>query len=414
MSLKELHFPKALNIIRPSSSPLIQRHDSSYSSSTASSCSPPSTVSNSSFTHSPTIVNSSTLNYFQNNWSSFKPTNIVGVNPHRFLQRPRSNSNLSKSTFFSTLSASSQDRNQDDDEDDLNSSIDGLDETDQELEQEEEEEEEEEEPVVKVVAKIKHGTIMNGKGEFVNKGGSITEENAWLDEARANRKIADLEIEKASLLVLNTTLEAKLRQQTAQIVELQKRLQMNEGPLTPVSDKHVEDFLFDDDENTVVHEDQEIEQDQVFQRIKSMLENLILQAEVALLQKTKQSGKVLQDYSYSSVDKQLHVEETLHKLTVKTLPSSIVNMHSNNAHTKRASSPFRRVSDASSVSSKGSASSVKMSRTLSRQSSPPVMVSSSRPFSPPPPPQQQSQKRASSPRHTYHLRKDLEKPKWSF
>jgi hypothetical protein len=41
-----------------------------------------------------------------------------------------------------------------------------------------------------------------------------------------HNQIADLEIEKASLLVLNSTLEAKLRQQTLQIVELQKRLQM--------------------------------------------------------------------------------------------------------------------------------------------------------------------------------------------
>lgn len=108
----------------------------------------------------------------------------------------------------------------------------------------------------------------------------------------------------------------------------------NEGPLTPVSDKHVEDvseiffipsisthslsaqFLFDDDETTVVQqqqEDQEIENDQVFQRIKSMLEGLILQAEVALLQKTNKSGKVLQDYSDASaaMDKQFHVQGKL-------------------------------------------------------------------------------------------------------
>jgi hypothetical protein len=39
-----------------------------------------------------------------------------------------------------------------------------------------------------------------------------------------------------------------------------------------------------------------------------MLEGLILQAEVALLQKTKQSGKVLQDYNYYSAEKQIHVE----------------------------------------------------------------------------------------------------------
>lgn len=203
MSVKELHFPKALNIIRPSS-PLIQRHDSSYSSSTASSSSSPSTISNNSFSNNPTIVNPSNFNYFQNNWASFKSTNTVGVNPHRFLQRPRSNSNLSKSTFFSALSLSSQendhqeeddDDDDEDDEDDLNSSIDGLDETDEEEEEEDDdddEDDEQEEPVVKIVAKIKHGTIMNGKGEFVNKGSNVAEESSWLDEARASRKVRNL------------------------------------------------------------------------------------------------------------------------------------------------------------------------------------------------------------------------------
>jgi hypothetical protein len=71
-------------------------------------------------------------------------------------------------------------------------------------------------------------------------------------------------------------------------------------------------LLFDDD-NTVVQaqEEEEIENDQVFQRIRSMLEGLILQAEVALLQKSKQSGKVLQDYDDLPInyqEKQHHVE----------------------------------------------------------------------------------------------------------
>ncbi|KAG2202549.1 hypothetical protein INT47_012543 [Mucor saturninus] len=415
MSLKELPFPKALNIIRPSS-PLIQLQDSSHSSSTASSS--PSTLSsfssysnnNNSSRVQPTIVTPSNFAYFQNNWASFKSTNpvanTVGVNPHRFLQRPRSNSSLSKSTFFSAISVTSShasEEEEEEEEEDLDS-IDGLtDEEDDDIddnESEEDDESEVEDEPTKIVAKVKHGTIMNGKGEFVSKGSS-DEQNSWLDEARANRKIADLEIEKASLLVLNTTLEAKLRQQTSQIVELQKRLQMNEGPLTPVSDKHV-DELFDDDENTIVSsttadEDDEIETDQVFQRIKSMLEGLILQAEVALLQKSKQSGKVLQEYNFPMVseqEKRHNVEETLHKLTVRTMSPPPI---------KRST---RRVSDTSKPAS------AKMSRNLSRQSSPPVMMTSTspRPFSPPP------TQRSSSPRYSSQLRKsqDLEKPKWNY
>ncbi|CAO3655787.1 unnamed protein product [Mucor hiemalis] len=425
MSIKELTFPKALNIIRPSS-PLIQLTDSSHSSSTASSSSPSTISAYSSFSNNnarvqPTIINPSNFAYFQNNWASFKSNNpvanTVGVNPHRFLQRPRSNSSLSKSTYFSNLSLSSHGGNSDEDEDedetveeedtmDDMDSIDGI--TDDE---EEEEEEEEEEQLTKIVAKVKHGTIMNGKGEFLNKG-TMDDHNSWLDEARANRKIADLEIEKASLLVLNTTLEAKLRQQTAQIVELQKRLQMNDEPLTPVSDKHMDDF---DDTSTLVsvNDEDEIENDHVFQRIKSMLEGLILQAEVALLQKSKQSGKVLQhqDYSFPIKDEERinNVEETLRKLTTRrsiTPPVSPTSLSSSN----RKRPPTRRVSD---TSDKPKPTSTMMSRTLSRQSSPPVMIRSTspRPFSPPP------SKRSSSPRQTSQLRKgsqDLEKPKWHF
>lgn len=194
MSLKELPFPKALNIIRPSS-PLMQQHDSSQSSSTASSTSIStfSTLSNNHARVQPTIINPSNFAYFQNNWASFKSTNTVGVNPHRFLQRPRSNSSLSKSTFFSTLSHSShgddnseEEEEEDDEYDDLDS-IDGI--TDNEEDDDIDYSDEEEEQPSKIVAKIKHGTIMNGKGEFVNKG-SAEDQNSWLDEARANRKVS--------------------------------------------------------------------------------------------------------------------------------------------------------------------------------------------------------------------------------
>jgi hypothetical protein len=201
MSIKEVSFPKALNIIRPSS-PLIPRQDSSSSTASISTISTLSSFHNNTRVQ-PTIVNPSNFAYFQNNWASFKSSNpvanTVGVNPHRFLQRPRSNSNLSRSTFFSTLSGSSQGGSDDDDDDDEDDeeeededddldSIDGL--TDEEKEEEEEEEEE----VTKVVARVKHGTIMNGKGEFVSKGTISDEHVSWLDEARANRKVSILSI----------------------------------------------------------------------------------------------------------------------------------------------------------------------------------------------------------------------------
>jgi hypothetical protein len=194
MSVKEAILPKALNIIRPSS-PLVKQQDYSHSTSTSSSSSPStiSTIStNSAYNYTqPTIITPSNFAHFQNTWATFKSTNPVanpvGVNPHRFLQRPRSNSNLSRSTYFSTLSLSShnitddeeeeEEEEDDEQEDDLNS-IDGL------------SEDEEEEPT-KVVAKVKNGTILNGKGELVNKGGGGGGGGGgeWLDEARTNRKV---------------------------------------------------------------------------------------------------------------------------------------------------------------------------------------------------------------------------------
>ncbi|RCH80062.1 hypothetical protein CU098_003295, partial [Rhizopus stolonifer] len=315
--------PKALNIIRPSPPPFINTQDSS---STASSPSEISTISNiSTFSNShrsppATLFNPASL--FQNNVNNFKTSsvNTVGVNPHRFLQRPR-------------------------------------------------------------IAKMKRGTIMNGKGEFVNKGGE--DHDPWSDEARASRKIADLEIENQTLLSLNATLETKLRQQTLQISELEKKLEhVSEAPLTPISDKHVEN---EDEGNELVLLHQSIEQDDTeaeksFLRIKSALEGLIEQAEVALIEESKPTAKVLQPQdSY---------------------------------YLKQAKENKRRISDTKPIS-------VKMTRSPSRQSSPPILqqrsaspsIQTRRSTTP-------SMRRSNTPsvqRPSSRLStRQTEKPKWSF
>ncbi|KAI9259039.1 hypothetical protein BY458DRAFT_517576 [Sporodiniella umbellata] len=264
MFSKERPLPKALNIIRPSPPPFIQDY-----SSAASSPSEISTISNYS---GPTQHHS----LFPNNVNNFKT--VVGVNPHRFLQRPRSNSNFS--TFFSTFSTEEPIHHPPTQtEDDELDSIDGL--TDDEHEQN------------KVVAKIKHGTIMNGKGEFLNRG----DHDPWSDEARANRKIADLEIENQTLLLLNASLETKLRQQTVQIGDLEKQLQaITETPLTPVSVENKEDEEDEMSELCRTIEQNEIETEKSFLRIQSALEGLIDQAQEALVEeeeKTKRPMRVL-------------------------------------------------------------------------------------------------------------------------
>ncbi|KAG1448120.1 hypothetical protein G6F55_010796 [Rhizopus delemar] len=377
--------PKALNIIRPSSSPTFQQDYSS--SSTGSSPSEISTISNiSTFSiNKHTLFNPASL--FQTN-KNIQSASIVGVNPHRFLQRPRSNSSLSRSTFFTPFPDYNANPVEDDiDEYDELDSIDGL--TD-----EEEEEEEEEEDNTKIVAKIKNGTIFNGKGEFVNKGSQHND--LWSDEARANRKIADLEIENKTLLLLNATLETKLRQQTLQITELEQKLRIGgEAPLTPISDKHVEDEE-EQDEIVSIYEQEEAETEKSFQRIKSTLDQLIEQAHVALIEQSKQSRRVLQNYEV----KEEREEYTLSPTEIKTRPT-------------------RRTSDSSSTRS-SKPTSIKMSRNSSRQSSPPILQ---RPSSPSPQraasPSIKNTRRSnvparSSSRLSNTRKQDIEKPKWHF
>ncbi|KAG0178828.1 hypothetical protein DFQ28_009831 [Apophysomyces sp. BC1034] len=241
---------------------------------------------------------------------------------------------------------------------------------------------------------------MNNRGEFLSKR-TADDHAAWLDEARANRKIADLEIEKQSLLSLNTTLEATVRRQTERITELEKLLQMNEAPPTPVSlvsplsDMHEGDTNFtppspDRPEVPVASDilvdvwlDNQLESDQIFQRLRVMVQNLIDQAQTALLEQHKLSGRVIMDYGLSDFDED---EEFSKARLIKR-------------HTWPANAPFtsrpqqqqrmvRRVSDAIPVDPRRS-----LQRSLSRQSSPPVV-----------------QRTTSKPRKT----RNTEQPKWHF
>jgi hypothetical protein len=76
----------------------------------------------------------------------------------------------------------------DDDEDDLEAST-----TDSDYESQDNgdySEDDDDALPTKVVARVKNGTIMNGKGEFVNKGiDDRASHSSWLDEARTNRKV---------------------------------------------------------------------------------------------------------------------------------------------------------------------------------------------------------------------------------
>ncbi|ORZ01537.1 hypothetical protein BCR43DRAFT_181948 [Syncephalastrum racemosum] len=464
--------PKAVNIIRPSSpllhsfkrpsSPHHQRHthlgfqDPSQSSSTASSSSPSTLSTLSSFSNNPRATVLGPANFLSLYAHQHKPNFALSF-PQRLLQRARSNSNLSKLTVLSSSSDSEEDEDNDDDDDDdedldedeTDDEIDGVDDDDNQdsphktqgkediainhdkddenNEADDNSSDDDEVSPSKIVARIKNGTIMNGRGEFVSKG-SNDDHAGWLDEARANRKIADLEIEKASLLVVNTTLEATLRRQSERISELEKRLESSDGPLTPLSDKH-EALL--EAGNSDALSDEEVENDQTFQRLRAMLQALIEQAEVAVVQKTKVSGRVLTDYQPSATTttciedsdellKDDSDEVTIRKLAIRRSMSPTPT-HGNNIAimNRQHQRPPRRGSDSRPrihpppppPTNHIGHTKTSMARTLSRQSSPAVMVSSS-----PPMPRPSSPRPPTSPRRppsrASSLRRGQEPPRW--
>ncbi|KAF7729230.1 swr complex subunit [Apophysomyces ossiformis] len=301
--------PKAVNIIRPSSPffqhfkrPVSPHHlsvprDTSHSSSTtssSSSTSPPSTVSALSSASSttpsiripPTILNptnfASGFSLFQPpSWTQYAkqsfaaaaaaaavsqttPASVAINNPtaisHKLLQRPKSFSNFSRYTVVSRNEYSHEDHaNHSTDEDALDS-IDGDTEEDDDDEDDVSEEhdssESDEELPGKVVAKVKVGTIMNGKGQFVSKG-----ETEALDDARMHRKLEP----------------------------------------TDISEDLTED---------------EIHDDHLFQRVRSMVQCLIDEAQTAILQKTKVTGRVLTNYVDKDEGKEI-LEE--YELDIETL-----------------------------------------------------------------------------------------------
>ena len=144
-----------------------------------------------------------------------------------------------------------------------------------------------------------------------------------------------------------------------------------------------------------IYEQEEAETEKSFQRIKSTLDHLIEEAHVALIEQSKQSRRVLQNYE---------VKEEEYRLS---------------SPTEMKTRPTRRTSDSSSTRS-SKPTSIKMSRNSSRQSSPPILQ---RPSSP-------SLQRTTSPsikntrrsnvparsssRLSNTRKQDTEKPKWHF
>ncbi|KAF5385023.1 hypothetical protein D9615_001232 [Tricholomella constricta] len=107
----------------------------------------------------------------------------------------------------------------------------------------------------------------------------VTDARKVKAEAKSNRKIADLEITNRSLLAINASLESAKHKQAKEIRDLRRKLRESRLILPPrayraVKDPEPEDDD-DDDENDDELEDDGKDGDEVYQRIKLILEGLL-------------------------------------------------------------------------------------------------------------------------------------------
>ncbi|CCO31798.1 hypothetical protein BN14_05848 [Rhizoctonia solani AG-1 IB] len=113
------------------------------------------------------------------------------------------------------------------------------------------------------------------------------------EEARSNRKIADLEISNKSLLAINASLESTKSRQAKEIEELKRKLRESRLILPPSAYLALEqkDPLdtndnFNEDEGDLDDDDEaQIEADESFNRVRGLLDKLMKDAQEALVAK---------------------------------------------------------------------------------------------------------------------------------
>jgi hypothetical protein len=112
-------------------------------------------------------------------------------------------------------------------------------------------------------------------------------------EARTERKILDLEIANKSFQSINASLEEKVRKQSSMIEELERRVQRNSIENLFASAENALPTPTDGSVNGLTED--ELAQDQSFQRICAMIEHMKREAQTALELKTEiAGGRVLQ------------------------------------------------------------------------------------------------------------------------
>ncbi|KAG0021455.1 hypothetical protein BGZ82_011338 [Podila clonocystis] len=146
-----------------------------------------------------------------------------------------------------------------------------------------------------VVSAAGNGSVVSSASATAS-AAKIAEENRRQEEAaRTRRKIADLEISNASLLSINSSLEATNRKQAAEIQELKMRMQSAQfgGELVGFS---ATDLALAQSVDAVELTEAERQDDLVFKRLCLSIDQMICEAKQALDQSTKTGVKVLSSF----------------------------------------------------------------------------------------------------------------------
>ncbi|KAG2213976.1 hypothetical protein INT47_001246 [Mucor saturninus] len=116
------------------------------------------------------------------------------------------------------------------------------------------------------------------------------EEEPIINEARVNRKIADLELSINSLLSVNAMLESTVRKQASQLSQMKIKM-LSGGSVDIILDEEVPIIEVDDDK------EEDWDQDLLFQKLRKITEQMIEQGQKSIDFEYKILGRVLSNYT---------------------------------------------------------------------------------------------------------------------
>ncbi|KAI8988354.1 hypothetical protein BDF20DRAFT_833215 [Mycotypha africana] len=131
--------------------------------------------------------------------------------------------------------------------------------------------------------------------ELVDSNPEDAEDDTFINEARVNRKIADLELSISSLLTVNAMLEATVRKQASQLNQLRKEKTSPDSNTSSILSLE-QNYLINDEKHNE-DEDDDWEKDEVFQRLKKITEHMIEQGQKSIDFEYKILSRVLSNYN---------------------------------------------------------------------------------------------------------------------